>query len=127
MEPNDDLRGDPWVLAARYILWFCGVSYLLIGLGCIGIFAAMPLLAEPSDDFPPLFVWIPFALLSLGLTVGVALVNVAAAVGLGRGRRWAWIVTLILGATYAPSACLPFGAVLLYAMLNDRTRRRYLG
>ena len=126
MDATSDYRRDPWVLAARYMLWLCGATYLLLGLGSLGLFVAMPLLADPSEDFPPLVFWIPFALLSFGLTLVVALVNLAAAIGLGRGKRWAWIVTLILGATYAPSACLPFGAVLLYAMLNERTRRWYL-
>jgi hypothetical protein len=57
--------------------------------------------------------------------VPVAGANFAAAVGLRRRKKWAWIAALVLAALYATSICLPFGAVIGYALLRGDVRRQF--
>ncbi|HHO49984.1 MAG TPA: hypothetical protein ENK18_03720 [Deltaproteobacteria bacterium] len=72
------------------------------------------------------------ALIIGGLCVALSVVTVGvlplmiAAVGLGRGARWGWLLTILAGILYTPSLCLPVGVFLLYAMLNERVRAAFL-
>jgi hypothetical protein len=118
---------DPWVGYSRMTLFFVGGAYVLLG-AAMGLAFPSLLAADPTVD--------PEVALAMGGTFGVIIfvfcaffgvLNFLAAFGLGQRAKWAWIMTLILGAIYAPSACLPFGAVLLYGMLNDRTRKAFMG
>jgi hypothetical protein len=113
-----------WVGHAQSVLWFVGACYVLLGI------VFMPLYGwGMSQDMPP-EVGVPFAIVTglLGLVCcgGFGVVNFVAAWGLGLRAKWAWILTLCLGAIYLTSACLPFGAVLLYAMLEDNGRKLFL-
>jgi hypothetical protein len=60
-----------------------------------------------------------------GFSVVVAVANFAAAVGLSRGAKWAFIATLVLAALYVTSICFPFGGVMLYALLRRDVRERF--
>src|SRR5688572_4224084 len=118
---------DPWVNYSRYTLWFCGVAYVLLGIG-LGPLMAAPLFLDPSiPEGMGTGLAIGFTLFSLVLCGGFGLVNFVAASGLGRGAKWGWILSLVLGAIYLPTACLPFGGVLMFGMLNDRTRKLFMG
>ena len=65
----------------------------------------------------------------VGLIVAVMGVVPAfvAAWGLGKGKKWAWFVALILGAMYVPSICFPVGGIILYGLLQDDVRKAFLG
>lgn len=125
MASDQDFEKDGWLRATRYVLIFVGVCYLpLIGLG--------PYLASTKFNDPKMPAdfnrgfGIVFTLVIAVVCVGVAALNFAAAWGLARGKRWAWTLSVILGALYAASICLPFGAVILYGLLRDKVRNLYL-
>jgi hypothetical protein len=120
-----DIALDPWVNRSRYTLWFCGVVYVLFGL-TLGPATATPMFLDPTMDptFPIVF-GVVMTLFSLVLCGGFGLLNFVAAAGLARGAKWGWILALVIGAMYLPSVCVPFGAILLYGMLNDRTRKLF--
>ena len=119
---------DPWVFYSRMTLIFTGVCYLLLG-GVMGMFmpAIMKLDQQPGDQEIPETFNLVFGVIMFVMCAGFAFLNFVAAWGLGRQAKWAWFMAVILGGLYAPSACLPFGVVLLYGMLNDRTRKSFLG
>lgn len=123
----EPIAADPWPKYAAVTLVFCGFAYFLIGLGYPALFAFVMTsegemgATEAAALSGAVFVLV-FAFLG-----AVAVFNWVAAFGIYRERKWGWVLTLVLGALYAPSACLPFGIVLLYATLNERTRKRILG
>jgi hypothetical protein len=124
-DPDAIPEPDTWVTVSQAVLVFCGVSYLLIGvLGGLGMGLAFSM--DPTID-PALGV--PF-----GIGFGVMMflmgaffggLNFVAAWGLKSRAKWAWIMTLVLGAIYAPSGCMPLGMLLLFGMLNDKTRKNF--
>ena len=128
-DPEDrlnDIALDSWVNGARWILWFSGMVWLLLGIGS-GPLATFRLLTDPSTP-----TWMSVVIL-LGSTLiaflffgSIGIFNLATASGLGRGSKWAWYATLILGGLYLPTGCCLFGAALLAAMLNDKTRKLFL-
>jgi MFS family permease len=118
-------RGElPMVRYAAWCLYGIAGFNLLTALA-VPVFYALIGLAE---DDPTMAV----VMGSVGLVVAAFIVVIAVlpliagAWGLRRGAKWAWFVTVIVGAMYAPSACLPIGAFLLYAMLNDEVRKAFL-
>lgn len=122
--PTDDLL--PWVKYSRWILWFCGAMYVLIGIA-MGVLIPFGIVADPTmDDDAGLVVGGCFGAFSFALSTGFGALNFLAASGLARRQKWAWIATVVIGAIYAPSICLPFGGALLYGMLNDEVRKAYL-
>lgn len=123
--PNE-LALDPWVGRSRLVLWFCGAMYLLLGV-VLGVLFPLGSLADSSSEAPPMVVAVVMGVLMFLVSAGWGLFNFVVAWGLGRGARWAWICGVIIGGIYAPSICLPLGAVLLYGLLNDATRKAYMG
>lgn len=118
---------DAWVNRARWILWFCGVVYLFLGLA-LGPLATARLITDPSmPKWMSILILLGATLLTFVICGSIGALNLAAANGLGRGSKWAWYATLILGGLYLPSGCCLFGAVLMAAMLNDKTRTLFLG
>lgn len=117
---------DPWVRTTRYILWFCGATYVLLGLAIGPVLAVLPTL-EDNPDAPPFVVSAILGLFATLVSVVVGAVNFVAASGLARGTKWGWILSVILGGIYAPSGCMLFGVLILYGLLNERVRKMYLG
>lgn len=115
---------DGLLTAARFTLGFVGLCYVGIGFGMGPFVLAMD---SGSSDPMPLGLKIAFVLVGLLVGLVVAAFNFLAAWGLGRTRRWAWLLALVLGAIYLPSACLPFGAVIVAALVRDPVRKAYLG
>jgi len=117
----------PWVGYVRITLVFVGVCYLLIGLATVPLMWAQFAL-DPAMAGDPMAPW--FGASTGGLMFccggGVGIVNFLAAAGLKRGRKWAWLTSVVLGGIYAPSICLPFGAVMLYGMLREDVRTVFL-
>lgn len=123
----EEARGDlPMVRNASYVLWFLGIVYFLIAVGYSLFFGAMPMLdPELGPEALPVFIGIAIGMFLFMMVFTIPMF--AAAIGLRRGKMWAWIITVCVGGLFAPSLCLPFGAFLLYAMLNEETRKAFLG
>ncbi len=124
MDPYAEQRRQlPWVRYSRWVL--IGTAILQVVLaGIVGAsYLGLAMLeARPDEELYALVaagVCTPLALLVLGV-----LPAAAAAVGLGRGARWGWLVTIVVGVlnVFPCCLCLPVGGFLLYAMLNDETR-----
>lgn len=116
------LAADSGVRVARIALWAMGSIYALAAmLG--GPWAGVSIVAAPGAD-PAVTDLVggivAIAVILVGLGVGLA--HFLSAWALGDGRRWAWVLTLVLGALALLQCCLPVGGALLWAMLNDRTR-----
>ncbi|MEQ1568711.1 MAG: hypothetical protein ABMA64_23940 [Myxococcota bacterium] len=116
---------DPWVGYARTTLWFCGLVYLALGVA-LGPLMGLPFLSDPEQRTLGIVMTIVYTAVSLVLGVGMGVLNLAAASGLGRGKKWAWFVSVGLGALYLPTGCCLFGLVLMFAMLKDKTRKLFL-
>ena len=107
---------------ATLALHVSGVLYVLSGI----VLALVPLAWDPDAE--------PGYLLRAGVTwflaalcLGLAALAWATARGLRAARRWAWRTALALFALYLPSVFLPLGAVGLFGLLSEGTRRRFPG
>lgn len=115
----------PWIRYSRWILWFCGAMYVLLGIG-MGVFMPLGFMADPTiDDDAGVVMGGCFGVFAFGFSAAFGALNFAAASGLARRQKWAWIATIVLGGIYAPSICLPFGGALLYGMLQDDVRKAF--
>lgn len=111
---------------ARSVLWLCGVVNVLLGI-VVGPLAATPFTRDPSLGQTLQVAVLAGATLTscvTGVTFGVIQLVVAGAIG--RGAKWAWYVGVALGVLYLPGCCLPFGALVLWGLLNARTRTLFL-
>lgn len=124
-----DLATDGWLKWTLVVLRFVGVAYIALGV-CTGGLFLMPVMLAGSPDTPPeladqAIAYGATAPLMLLLAVAIAVVNFVVASALAKRKPWAWIVALVLGGIYAPSICLPFGAVILYALLRPGFKSAY--
>jgi hypothetical protein len=124
--PDSEIPRDGWLRATRWVL--IGVGILYLPMIALGPFLAASQFNDPKmpAEFNRTF-GLAFTVLMAAVCVGAAVLNFVAAWGLARFRKWAWILGLLLGGTYAASACLPFGAVILYGLLREKARALYLG
>ena len=122
--PRFDLENDGYFGWAVGVLWLGGGFYVFAGLFSL-VFMAAPILAGPRAGAGEGAILFIFGLVFLVMMGGFAFANFAAAWGLKRRKKWAWIVALIVGAIYAPSACLPFGLLILYALLRTGVKESY--
>lgn len=121
--PDFDLSSDRWFRAVRPILWIGGAFYLLFGL-CFPFLMIVPVAQRGGDASPPVaVVAMSFVFFSIG--VACAAGHFAVARGLAKRKKWAWIGATVIGAIYAPSACLPIGLVILWAMLRTGVKESY--
>lgn len=117
---------DNWVNYSRWVLWLCGIANLFVGV-VTGPLYGIAVMDDPTVSSTWAIVGsVITGLVALVFCGGFGLVNLIVAGGLGRGAKWSWYATLVLGAIYLPSCCL-FSLVLMYGMLNDKTRRLFLG
>ena len=126
MEGQIDLAADGWLKWAVVVLHFVGVAYVALGV-CVGGILLMPMmmtcsLGASQDEAVVNAVMAPVMLL---FSVAIGVVNFVVASALSKRKPWAWIGALILGGIYAPSICLPFGAVILYALLRPGLKQAY--
>jgi uncharacterized membrane protein (DUF2068 family) len=121
-----ELASDPWLGWARTVLNLGGAFYLLMALG-LGPLMSLQLWVDPNiPQGVAIGLTLVFYLMALVMCGGFAALQFAAASGLAGGRKWAWIAGLVVGAIYLPSCtCLPFGAVILFGLLNEKTRRLF--
>ncbi|MBX2801321.1 MAG: hypothetical protein KTR31_26825 [Myxococcales bacterium] len=120
-------RADlPMVRYARMVLIGLAALNGLFAIGVPVLYGLIPML-DPSMDAEAVPVMIGVGLCGGLMVFGMGVVPMVAAVmGLNRGAKWGWILTVIIGALYVPSLCLPVGAFLLYAMLNEEVRKPFL-
>ncbi|MEE2828972.1 MAG: hypothetical protein VX498_07280 [Myxococcota bacterium] len=125
VEPPPPIESLKWVTWSRWSLWFCGACYLLLG-PLLATFLGAIVSMDPSfNEEAGLMATRAFAIGVGAIGVVVGALNFIVAAGLKRGRKWAWFGAIILGGTYAPSGCLPFGVLLLYAMFQKDVRRAF--
>ena len=130
MDPEErliEIALDPWVSYTRYALWFCGVIYFLFGFTMGPLLGSLMMLDPTMPEGAATFMMVFMTVISLVICGGFAVLNFIAAAGLARGAKWGWILAVVVGAIYLPSACVPFGAIIMYGMLNDRTRKLFMG
>jgi len=97
-------------------LWFCGVVYIPVGVFMPALFI---------EDFAPGFLLV-FWLITFLVSLGCALGNFVVAWALQKRKSWGWVAAIIVGAVYAPSICVPFGVLILLAMLRPGVREAYI-
>lgn len=121
-----ELATDPWLGWARTVLSLGGFAYLLFAL-FLGPLMSLQLWLDPNVDTTMAVVFtVVFTVISIVVCGPLSLVQFAASSGLGNGRKWAWFAGLAVGLLYLPSCtCFPFGAVILYGLLNEKTRRLF--
>lgn len=124
--PRPPIEDLAWIRYTRWTLWFCGAMYVAMG-AFAGPLMGWFMEQEQRDD-PPLPAWFStgMSVFLFAICAGFGAVNFLAAWGLGRGAKWAWILALLIGGIYTPSGCLPFGALILYGLLNEPVRKVYL-
>jgi len=122
--PHVDLANDFWLKASIWTLWFCGACYLLLGC-CFPVAMFVGPLSEGGGRAGETAMVMVFAVVLFAVGGGCAVGNFAVARGLAQRKKWAWIGTVIVGGLYAPSGCLPFGALLLYAMLRPGVKETF--
>jgi len=126
MEGQIDLATDGWLKWAVVVLHFVGVAYVSLGV-CLGGLFLMPMMMTSSFGVPQdeAVIHAAMAPVMLLFSAAIGVVNFVVAFALSKRKPWAWIGALILGGIYAPSICLPFGAVILYALLRPGLKQAY--
>lgn len=124
MVTKEEIAADGWIRAVRYTLIGTGLCYAL------GILTAPVMVIRTLNDSRAEDKQIGFAI-GMAATIalvcaGAAALNFVGAYGLRNGKMWGWVIGLIVGAIYAPSACFPFGVLILYGLLRERSRGFYL-
>ena len=99
-----------------------GLTALLVCAGAFGL----PMLGDPLDEETMAIVAGGICTFFGTMAFGV-LPAAAAAIGLGRGAKWGWVLGIVAGVLnlFPCCACLPLGAFVLYAMLNEETRQAF--
>ncbi len=122
---------DPWMRYTPWILYVVGALYMMLGFVSVVLFGGFAALvasvAQSQDDMLGAMMMVAYAASLFVVGVGFGAVNFAAGAGFGRRSKVGWFATVILGAIYLGSACMPFGLAILYGALNDRTRKSFLG
>ncbi len=119
-----DLSNDSYFKWAIRSIWFCGTCYLLLGLLCP---ASMILLysVAPAGGGDEQIVNLITGIVMFPVGVACAIGNFVVASALKKRKKWAWIGGLIIGLLYAPSGCMPFGALILYGLLRNGVKQAY--
>ena len=84
---------------------------------------AVPFLVGRVNDDSIVGAVMAVPLLVVGIACGVG--NFVIARGLSQRKKWAWIAGVVVGCIYAPSGCVPFGVVVLYALLRTGVKDAY--
>ena len=104
-----------------------GVAVVALQLSAVayGLFAliAFPLFTEGGEDTSSyaLLIAAAFFLTCVALIVGIEVV----VSGLKRRRQWAWAAGLAVFGLYIPSLYLPLGAIGIWALLQQGSRKAF--
>ena len=115
----------PLVTLARLGLVVVGLGYALFGPG-LAMLAGSPFLLDPlvGAGVGPITGGV-LGLVVVAGCVGLGVLNLVVAVGLGWRNPWWWAGGVFLGVVYTPTGCLPVGLLLLVALLGSQARRAY--
>lgn len=126
--------GDlPWVRRAAMVINLLGVVQLL---GVFGMLVAAAMVSAPATGDPMLDaqlaesmlpIKIAYAVVGSCCSLPIAILHFVAASNLASAKKWAWFVSLFLGVLYIPGLCLPFGAVIVFGLVQEDVRKRFLG
>ncbi len=130
--PDPDMmayeRGQlPMVRYASMLLWalvsLAVVLFLGLNVGAVYMAVSSSETITEVEVVAPIITMACVGLLALVWSVP----QIAAAIGLRRGAKWAWYVTIGIGALYSLVCCpgLLFGGPLLFLMLNDEVRNTF--
>ena len=111
----------PKLVLAVIALVLGGLAYFAVGFG-FTFFVEVIGELDPAAGRELRFISGFFS--SFCYVLGVA--SAALAIPLWRRRKWAWIASLVVMATYAASAFLPLGALGLWGLL-DKPSRAWFG
>ena len=119
-----NLREDLLFKMAVGSLWLCGVVYIPVGVFMPALFLEDFVMDDIAPSRAMVFgaIWIISFLISLACALG----NFVVAWALQKRKSWGWVAAIIVGAIYAPSTCLPFGVLILVAMLRSGVRDAYI-
>lgn len=124
--PATEIEEDLGIYTSRYLLWIIGATYAAVSF-VAGPYFGVSVIADPEvaiEDGPFWGGVVAVGTILVGLGLGYAHFTIAW--GLAAGKRWAWWATLLV-AGVAVFQCCPIAVLFLWAMLNDRTRRLFLG
>jgi len=119
---DDPRMGNPWLRYAMLCLNIIGLVYVLIGL-----------VGGPGYGYllsPDLGL-----MAAIGVGVGLAAVSIFVALAcfitaflLARKSKIGWVLGLVIAALFIGSCpCTPFSIVILVGLLNEKSRKIYLG
>lgn len=124
-----DISTDVWLKRALMTLRFVGVAYIVLGVCMSVVFLSPLLLVSQGSSADRLgdeaIVNAAMAPVMLVFCIAFGVVNFVVASALAKRKGWAWFGALLLGLMYAPSICLPFGGILLYALLRPGVKDAY--
>jgi hypothetical protein len=136
MEPSSPARGpappteplpepprNPWFGYVRVCLLLAGGAYVVLGL----VLAPLMTFGMTAEDELPVGVAIAIGVVTFIFSAGFGVLNFVAARGLKNETKWGWILSIVIAAIYAPSICLPLGAIMLVGLLQDDVRKRCIG
>jgi hypothetical protein len=125
MRPTVDLGNDSLFKLTIGTLWFCGVAYVLLTIVVLGAYA-LPFVVGPGQvGAAEAGIMAVVGGFATGMMAAIAAANFFAAWGLSRRKKWAWLLAVILGGLYAPSGCLPFGALILFTLLRSGVKESF--
>lgn len=125
MQSHIDLSNDLLLKLTIWGFWGIGVLQSVILFAAIAvIFFVQPEVTAgmSSEEATLMMVVVGVVAFFFAFCVGGGFL---AAWGLGKRKRWAWIVALLVGALYIPNTCLPFGAMVLVTLLRGGFKDAY--
>lgn len=115
------------VRVVRVALIVGAVAYLLLGLVTGGILLSLRWFGADGMTRGDRAVFLVFGVAMPVMCTFLAGVNLAPLLGLRQRAPWAWATAFGLSMVYLPSAFFPIGLALLWGLLNEKTRREFLG
>ncbi len=124
LDPFDDPRlGNPWLRYATMCLNLLALLMIVGGVITGGWFGSN--IAETSE-----MGWMLGAPVALGISFFAALwaaMHFIATALIGRGNKIGWVFGVLLGVLYMPNLCPPWGIIILVGLLNEKSRKTFLG
>jgi Ca2+/Na+ antiporter len=108
-------RGPHRIQMAVVCLHISALLYVLIGLGLCAILAM-------ENNVKSL---IPFSLCVFTMIGALVVAIEVIAYGLTKRKFWAWVAGLIMFGIYVPSLFFPLGALGLWGLLDENSRREF--
>lgn len=108
----------------RATLFAVGLLYAVLGF-LLGPVGGLAWLSDAPGQTPTPELDAAFSVIMLVVCLGVAVLNVVIAWGLGARRKWAWYGAMALALLYGPSICLPFGLAIGWPLWDDDVKKQF--